>query len=189
MLARHDLLERRPVAFLERRNRREAVQRLRVLGFVRFAVQRVVAVEQPAGASSAEQEPAARQLEVDLGRFVDGRRHLRCQEAAPDELVELEEVALQVFLQVVRRQPHFRRPDRFVGILDLRAPPALVDIRLVGQIALVELRVDVLTGLLDRGIRHADGVGAHVGDQTDRPLLAELHPFVQLLGGPHRTAG
>ena len=36
---------------------------------------------------------------------------------------------------------------------------------------------------------HADGVRSHVGDQPDRPLLAELHPFVELLGDPHGFLG
>ena len=74
-------------------------------------------------------------------------------------------------------------------ILNLGAPSAFVHVRLIRQIALVELGVDVLAGLLDRRIRHAHGVGAHVGDEADRPLLSQLHAFVQLLGGAHRASG
>src|SRR5437867_3056491 len=48
VLAGHDLLERRSVAFGELRNRLEAVERLGVLGLVGLAVERVVAVEQDA---------------------------------------------------------------------------------------------------------------------------------------------
>ena len=62
-------------------------------------------------------------------------------------------------------------------------------VRLVGQIALVELGVDVLAGLLDRRIRDAHRVGAHVGDEADRSLLTQLDALVQLLRGAHRAAG
>ena len=72
-------------------------------------------------------------------------------------------------------------------VLHLRAAAPPKDIRLVGQIALVELGVDVITRLLDRGVRDTHRVGAHVGDQADRALIAHLHAFVELLRRPHRT--
>ena len=74
-------------------------------------------------------------------------------------------------------------------ILHLRAAAPLVDVRLIGQVALVELCVDVLARLLDRGIRDTHRVGTHVRDQTDGALFAELHAFVELLRRPHRAPG
>src|SRR6266508_3481061 len=189
VLAGHHLLERRPVALGELRNGRETVQRFRVFGLVGFAVQDVIAVEHHAGARGAEQEPPAGQLEIDLGRFIDRGRHLRREEAPPNELVELKEVAFQVFLQIVGLESYLGGPNRLVRILNLRASPAFVNVLLIRQIAFVELGVDVLARLFDGRIRHAHGVGAHVGDETDRPLLTQLHAFVQLLGGAHRAAG
>ena len=189
MLTGHDLLERDPVAFLERRNRREAVERLGVLGLVRVAVERVVPVEQDAGAGGSEQEPAVGQVEVDLRRLVDRGRHLRRQEPPPNQLIELEEIPLEVLLDVVRLETDFGGPNRFVRILDLRSPPAFMDVRLFGQVALVELRVDVLACLLDRGVRDADGIGSHVGNETDRSLIPKLHTLIQLLRRAHRPPG
>src|SRR5207247_1878652 len=84
-----------------------------------LAVERVVAVEEDAGAGRAEQELSVRQLEVHLRRLVDGRGHLGCEEAPPNQLVELKEVAFQVFLEIVGRETDFGRPNRLMRVLHL----------------------------------------------------------------------
>ena len=114
---------------------------------------------------------------------------MRGEKAPPNQLVELKEVAFEVFLEIVGRQTYFGGPNGLVCILHLRAPAPFVDVRLVGQIALVELRVDVLARLLDRGVGHTNGIGTHIGDQTYRSLIPNLYSLIQLLGGAHRTAG
>ena len=63
-----------------------------------------------------------------------------------------------------------------------------MDVRLVGQIALVELRVDVLARLLDRGVRDPDGIGSHVCDETNRSLIPNLYALIKLLRRAHRPA-
>ena len=132
MLAGHHLFQRRPVALGELRDGRKAVERLGVFGLVGLAVERVVAVEQDAGAGRAEQEAPVGQVEVDFRRFVDRRRHLRGEEAPPNQLVELKEVAFEVFLEIVGRETYFGWANRLMRVLHLRAPAAFMHVRLVG---------------------------------------------------------
>ena len=97
------MLHVHPIALGERRDGLQAIQRLGVFRLVGFAVERVIAVEHDARAGGPEQEASVRQLEVDLRRLVDRRRHLRGQETPPDELVELEEVFVEILANVFRR--------------------------------------------------------------------------------------
>ena len=51
----------------------------------------------------------------------------------------------------------------------------------------VTLRYE-LTHFVNGLLRQIDGVGTHVGDQTDG-LTADIQPFIQLLGDPHGATG
>src|SRR2546430_485826 len=101
VLAGDDLFDRHAVALVQGRDRLQAVQRLGVFLLIRLAVDGMIAVEYLARTGGPEQEAAFCQLEIDLGRFVDCWRHLRRHEPAPNELIQLEEIALQVLLEVL----------------------------------------------------------------------------------------
>src|SRR5262249_53367460 len=79
----------------------------------------------------------------DLGRrrVVDGRRHLRGDEAFPDQTVDLRLVAGDVLRDLVGRQVEVRRPDRLVRVL--RVAPALEVTRRLGQRFVPVLLADV----------------------------------------------
>ena len=155
---------------------------------MRLVVELVVAVEQHARAGGPEH--VAAQVEVDLGRLEHGGVHLRRHEAPPDQLVQLELLGVEVLLQVVGAPQHVGRADRLVRVLHPRlAFAGLVDVGRGGEVALVELARDEVPRLGHRRVRDADRVGAHVGDQPDGPLGADLDPLVQLLGQAHRDRG
>ncbi len=53
------------------------------------------------------------------------------------------------------------------------------------QVILAVRACDMPAHLVDRRRRHVEGVRAHVGDETGRPLLAQLDTLIQLLGDEH----
>ena len=137
-------------------------------------------------------EPWARKRHVpggDVGghRVVDRGQHLAREEALPDQPVERELVLGEEARQHLGLARHRARADRLVRFL--RALLGLVDGRRVGQVLAPQPPGHPLAGLLLRLRGHAHRVGAHVGDETDRALVAELDALVELLGQHHRLLG
>ena len=160
------------IALAQRRHARA----LLVVGLLvaAFLVQREVAGEEHDLAGGAEDGPARPVAQLDGRPLEPRRRHLACQRAIVDQLVEPRMVARR------RARPaEVGRPDRFVRflrVLDL----ALILARPVGHVARVIAVRDRLARRADRFRRHVDAVGPHVGDQ---PVLVEP------LGHAHRVAG
>src|SRR5437773_5530843 len=113
------------------------------------------------------------------------RRHLRRERALPDERVQLELVRLQELLHVGRRAREVRGTDRLVRLLGaLRA--RLVMTRLLERVLGAELLGDDVLGLMQSALGHVQGVGPHIGDESDRHL-AERDALVELLREDHRA--
>jgi hypothetical protein len=144
--------------------------RLRVVAALGVDADEAVELEDLAGRAEA----AGGHLDVDGGRVVDGRRHLARDEAVPDERVEDELVALEERRDAIGRPLHGRRPDRLVRVL--RVLLRAVHVRLLGDVVLAEAVADEVARGGDRVARDARRVGAHVGDEADGALVAELHP-------------
>src|SRR5690606_23095662 len=97
---------------------------------------------------------------------------------------ELELGRIEERLDALRRVLHRRRTDRLVRVLRLLA--RAVDRRLLRQVLLAVAGLDELARVRLRLGRDAGRVGAHVGDETDRALAAELDALVELLRDAHR---
>src|SRR2546427_323787 len=91
---------------------------LPLLRLVALVVQHAVAVEQHPRPGRPEQEPA--EIEVDRRGLVLRGGHLRRHEAAPDELVQLEEVGCGLLLQALGAAGHIGGPDGLVLVLHPR---------------------------------------------------------------------
>ena len=63
-----------------------------------------------------------------------------------------------------------------------------IRVRLRRKIGAAELLADILAGFAHCFVRNARGVGAHVGDEADRPL-ADINAFVQFLRDGHGFLG
>ena len=127
-------------------------------------------------------------FDVHAGLIVERLRHLRRDEAIPDELVELVLLVGQVFSHLLGRKLERRRADCFVRFLRILA--RLEDVRLRGQEALAVPRADELARLGDGVGAHAHRVGTHVRDETDETaVLLEVDAFVQPLRDVHRALG
>src|SRR2546422_5632824 len=68
-------------------------------------------------------------------------------------------------------------------------PICLEDVQGGGQVLAPEPLADELPGFFGRLTGDSGGVGAHVGDQPGRPLLADVHALVKLLGQGHGLLG
>src|SRR5262249_51695730 len=105
----------------------------------------------------------------------------RADEAIEGELILGEEAGYHFGLP--RRRA---RPDRLVGLL--RALFRLVGGRAVGEILASEPSRDPLARLVLSLASHPHGVRAHVGDEADGALVAQLDTLVELLGEHHGLA-
>ena len=128
-------------------------------------------------------------FDVDAGLIVDRRRHLRRDEAIPDQLVELELLVLEVLPARLGRELERRRADRLVRVL--RVLLRLEDVRLLGQVTLCRTSVSMYsrTSSMASSLTRSR-VGTHVRDETDRAaVLAEVDAFVEPLRDLHRALG
>src|SRR5256712_2633355 len=159
---------------------------LRVLAFL---VHRQMAGELHDGPRGPEHVGIRRALghAVHAGDFQEGRGHLGGDEAGPDQLVKLVVVAIQERPDGLGIAVDRCRSDRLVGILG--GLLGLEDVQGGGQVLAPEPLADELPGFFGRLTGDSGGVGAHVGDQPGRPLLADVHALVKLLGQVHGLLG
>jgi len=93
-----------------------------------------------------------------------------------------------VLLHALGRELERRRANRLVTVL--RVFLRLEDVWFVRNELGAEACRDVNARLVDGVGRHADRVGAHVGDEADgAAIFAEVDPFVQMLRDLHRSLG
>ncbi len=161
---------------------------LGVLGLGVFVVGRLDVGPQEAGvgdglAARAEVAFLARRRhrpDPDRHRRADRVGHLRCDGAAPDQLVELELLGGQLVRDLAGRPERVAgRADRLVRllrVLHLAGVPA----RLRRHARVAVQFADLRTGGGDRRLGQVHRVGTHIGD---------VSVFVQALGGSHRLRG
>src|SRR2546429_4479892 len=107
---------------------------------------------------------------------------------SPDQLVEFELVVLEMASHALRRQLERGRADRFVGVLCVFLRFENVRLRW-HPLAAIRGR-DVLACGVDGVGGKARGVGAHIGDETDRSaVFAQIDAFVEPLRNLHRAFG
>ena len=152
----------------------------------------VVAVAFPDAVEAVEdQHRAVRPEQVVGGGDIDARLseagggHLARGEALPDQPIDLELVRRQKRSDGIRGALDIGRTDRLMGILD-RALGLELDL-VAARIGRTVLLGDEPSRLGARVIGDPEGVGAHVGDQADRTLVAELDALVELLRQAHRA--
>ena len=103
-----------------------------------------------------------------LGSHVDGgliehrRRHLRTHEPHPYQPVQLQFVFLQVGRDGFRRAHGCCRPNGFVRVL--RILLTLIGVGRFGTERGPVSLFDQRTHLIQRIVRHARGIGSHIGD-------------------------
>ena len=145
-----------------------------------FLVHLEEAVEFQHAAGGAEQVILA---VLALGRDVDGGlvekrgHHLAGHEAIPDQAIELHLVFGQILLDYFGRKGHRSRTDGFVRIL--RVLFRFVHVGIRGQELLAVTLGDKIPHFPDGVVGDARGIGAHVGDQTDRAFFADFDAFIQ----------
>ena len=113
-------------------------------------------------------------------------RHLACQSALPDQLVEPPGVGLEHAAQIGRPAGQVGRADRLMGFLGVLGL-GLVDPRAVRQVGVAEIVGDGLARGADRFLGNLNAVGPHVGDQADR-LALDVDTLVELLSEAHGAA-
>ena len=121
--------------------------------------------------------------DVNAGLVENGGLHLRPDKALPDEIVEFELVFLQVLFYRVRRVKNGSGANSLVGVLC--ALLGLIGSGLVRQVVGAEPLGDKFSQFLHGLIADAGRVGAHVGNQTDRALFAQLDAFIEPLRQRH----
>ena len=113
--------------------------------------------------------------------------HLAGGEAAPDQPVQAVLLLGQVLSHLLRGQEHVGGADGLMGVLG----PCL-------GFEAAGLAGDVLAAIAlgDKGscrgqglVGKAQGVGSHVGNQTDAAPAADLHALIELLGDGHGAPG
>ena len=121
-------------------------------------------------------------------RLIEHRRHhLRGHKPLPDELVQLEHVVAQERSYVLGRPGGIGRTNGFVRVL--RILLGLEEIRLLGQVRLAISGADQAAHLVQRVIRNAHRIRAHISDQRDRAFLAQFHAFIEPLREAHGALG
>ena len=137
----------------------------------------------PGGAKEVIAGVLAARRDVDGGLVENRGRHLAGHEAVPDQAVEFEFVLRQILGHVVGAVLHGSGADGFVRILGLLL--GLVNIGGLRQKLRPELDRDISARFLQRVFGNPRGVRAHVGDQADRALFAQLDALVEPLRQDH----
>ena len=185
LLLFRDVLELHGVALLERRQRTAHLARLLVL---RLFVHGGVARELLLGVVGAEE--IARAAGIHDNIIVHGVGHLAGGEASPDEPVETVLLRCEVVAHTIRRERDIRRANGLMRVL--RTGLGLIRARLAGMILRAIVLDDERLCRGERLIRQTLGVGTHIGDETDRAAVGNIHTLIQLLrdrhGAPRRHA-
>ena len=124
---------------------------------------------------------------VDGYRIIQGICHLGGQEPAPDQLIQPVLVLGQAPLNPLRVQLHMGGADGLVGILGTGFGFEGMEASIV---------VGSTIPAFDKAFRRShslvaepQGVGTHIGDQTQGAFPFHIHAFIQLLGNGHGALG
>ena len=126
-------------------------------------------------------------LDLDGHAVVHGSGHLAGQKTAPDQLIQAVLLAGQILLDGFGGQIDVGGTDSLVGVLRARLGlehPGLFGI-IIGAVA----AVDELLGSFQRFVGQTQGVGTHIGDQTDGAFALDVYAFVKLLRHRHGAPG
>ena len=182
MLRRVELLDRERIALVKARQR---LARLALLLVVRaLLVDRGKAREGHRVAGGAEHLSLAHDVRRD--RVQNRVRHLTCDKARPDQLIQLVLVRGKVLTDLVRQQLNVGRTDGFVRVLRVSLGSEYA--RLAGIELVAVTPADKTCGGGGRLIRQTERVGTHIGDQTGQAVLTQFDAFIQLLRNAHRAA-
>src|SRR5260370_2844795 len=116
----------------------------------------------------------------------DCRRHKACNEATPDQIVQLELISRQVGFHGLRSQRYIRGTDCLMCILCCRlrlTRTSLTDIGLAKSFSNVSFYLSLCL------IRDTGRVGTHIGNQTLMAACSQFNTFVELLGQTHGFLG
>ena len=102
-------------------------------------------------------------------------------------MVQPEHVVAQKGPNILRRPGGIGRANGFMRIL--RILLGLEEIRLLRQVRLAISGADQAAHLVQRVIRNAHRVRAHIGDQRNRAFLPQLHALVKPLREAHGALG
>ena len=128
----------------------------------------------------------ARASRVDLHGVIACIGHLAGDEAAPDQLVQPVLLARQVCLNGLGVEPDIAGANGLVRVLR-----ALLLAEMAGLAGIVGRAVaigDKITRCGQRLLGQAQGVGTHIGDETDGALAADVDALIELLRNGHRAA-
>ncbi len=120
---------------------------------------------------------------VDRRALELGALHLAGDGARPDELVELGLLRLEMAGDLARAARHVGRADRLVRFLRVLGLGG-VFARRARDVGVAEILADHPAGGRHRLGREIDAVGAHIGDQPDRPV-ADVDALIEALGDLH----
>ena len=113
--------------------------------------------------------------------------HLRSQETAPDQLIKLILLPAQRILDPFGIQFHVSGTDCFVGILGTGLGLEHMELAIVIGRSITGL--DKVGSRCHCFITQTQGVGTHIGDQTESSLTGHIYTFIQLLGNSHSLLG
>src|SRR5690349_6433740 len=131
MLAGRAALNGNVVAELHWRQRLLFFERLAALTLLaRFAIDLLISFELHDAARRTEQvwKSDLLEIEIDSGRIESSGRHLRCDEALPDQLIQLELVGLEIFDYVLGAAGGVSWTNRFVRILCIAGFPIAIEL-------------------------------------------------------------
>ena len=123
---------------------------------------------------------------IHLHHVIAGVSHLAGHETAPDQLIQAVLLLSQVVFDGLRVQLHIAGTDGLMGVL---SPLLLAEAaRRTGIIGCSVAGEDQLLCCRQGLLGKAQGVGTHIGDETDGPLAGDVHALIELLGDGHGAA-
>ena len=140
-----------------------------------------------ADALVAGAEGIAGTLGINGDCIIQGVRHLGGQEPAPDQLIQPVLLPGQASLNLLRVQFHMGGTDGFMGILRRGFCFECVEFPVVVLLAVAGF--NKLCRRCHGLIGQAQGVGTHIGDETQRALTCHIHALIELLGDGHGALG
>ena len=184
MLIRFNIKQSNPFAFNQRRQR---------IVFLVFAVVQTFFVNtQKTGVThrrtrGSEKAPGSRG-QIRCYRIERRENHLARHSALPDQIVQLKLFLAQKRLHAFRGTQGGSRAHRFVGFLCVFGL-GFVKVRGFRQFTTAVTLPNQLAQFRYGFVCQRYRVSTHIGNQTHRTATAQINPFVQLLGNPHRALG